>query len=150
MQSLLWQVMETAQEVANAPLLMNPLSFDQMKDQCEALILDKQQKLAALLSFKLDQDPLLEDKHMNEDPLNEACHDFYFPSLILISQESYVHRNIMYGQMLGIWEFRLFYCKCWVFGMLGFFLLGKERDLTKASETGYVGFCHTHEFDCTF
>lgn len=73
--------METAQEVTNAPLLMNPLSFDQMKDQCEALMLEKQQKMAALLSFKLDQDPLIEDKHMNGDPLNEACYSFYFHSL---------------------------------------------------------------------
>ncbi|KAJ4748179.1 ARM repeat superfamily protein [Rhynchospora pubera] len=70
---LLESVKESAQEVANAPLLMNPLSFDQMKDQCEALLLEKQQKLAALLSFNLDQDPLLEEKHMNEDPLNEVC-----------------------------------------------------------------------------
>ncbi|XP_078181550.1 protein SEMI-ROLLED LEAF 2-like isoform X2 [Carex rostrata] len=69
---LLESVMETAQEVINAPLLMNPLSFDQMKDQCEALMLEKQQKMAALLSFKLDQDPLIEDKHMNGDPLNEV------------------------------------------------------------------------------
>ncbi|KAJ3708184.1 hypothetical protein LUZ61_011889 [Rhynchospora tenuis] len=70
---LLESVMESAQEVANAPLLMNPLSFDQMKNQCEALLLEKNQKLAALLSFKLDQVPLLEDKHMNEDPVNEVC-----------------------------------------------------------------------------
>ncbi|KAJ1703700.1 hypothetical protein LUZ63_003479 [Rhynchospora breviuscula] len=70
---LLESVKESAQEVANAPLLMNPISFDQMKDRCEALLLEKQQKLAALLSFNLDQDPLLEEKHMNEDPLNEVC-----------------------------------------------------------------------------
>jgi hypothetical protein len=69
---LLESVMKSAQEVENAPLLMNPLSFDQMKDQCEALMLEKQQKMAALLSFKLDQDPLIEDEHMNEDPLNEV------------------------------------------------------------------------------
>jgi hypothetical protein len=70
--------MKTTHQVVNAPLLTNPLSFDQMKDQCEALILEKQQKLAALLSFSLDQDPLLKDKHVIEDPLNEACHNFIF------------------------------------------------------------------------
>jgi hypothetical protein len=78
MQNILSQVTETTKQVVNAPLLMNPLSFDQMKDQCEALSLEKQQKLTALLSFKLDQDPLLKGKHVIKVPINEACHIFIF------------------------------------------------------------------------
>lgn len=44
--------METAQQVASTPVATTPVPYDQMKSQCEALIMGKQQKMSALLSFK--------------------------------------------------------------------------------------------------
>lgn len=46
------QVHETARQVANVPVSANPVPYDQMKSQCEALVMEKQQKMSVLLSFK--------------------------------------------------------------------------------------------------
>ncbi|KAK3166230.1 hypothetical protein QOZ80_1AG0043130 [Eleusine coracana subsp. coracana] len=49
---LMESVHETARQVANVPVSANPVPYDQMKSQCEALVLEKQQKMSVLLSFK--------------------------------------------------------------------------------------------------
>lgn len=49
---LMESVHETARQVANVPVSTNPVSYDQMKSQCESLVMEKQQKMSALLSFK--------------------------------------------------------------------------------------------------
>jgi hypothetical protein len=46
------QVHETARQVASVPVSANPVPYDQMKSQCEALVMEKQQKMSVLLSFK--------------------------------------------------------------------------------------------------
>ncbi|KAH7685032.1 putative transmembrane protein cmp44E protein [Dioscorea alata] len=52
---LMESVLETAREVANLPVLTTAVPYDQMKSQCEALVLGKQQKMSVLLSFKQQQ-----------------------------------------------------------------------------------------------
>ncbi|OQU88038.1 uncharacterized protein LOC8056112 isoform X2 [Sorghum bicolor] len=49
---LMESVHETARQVANVPVSANPVPYDQMKSQCEALVMEKQQKMSVLLSFK--------------------------------------------------------------------------------------------------
>ncbi|KAG2602592.1 hypothetical protein PVAP13_5KG697800 [Panicum virgatum] len=49
---LIESVHETARQVANVPVSANPVPYDQMKSQCEALVMEKQQKMSVLLSFK--------------------------------------------------------------------------------------------------
>jgi len=49
---LMESVHETARQVANVPVSTNPVSYDQMKSQCESLVMEKQQKMSVLLSFK--------------------------------------------------------------------------------------------------
>jgi hypothetical protein len=49
---LMESVHETARQVANIPVSANPVPYDQMKSQCEALVMEKQQKMSVLLSFK--------------------------------------------------------------------------------------------------
>lgn len=49
------QVLETARQVASFPVSSTPISYDQMKDQCEALVTGKQQKMSVLHSFKQQQ-----------------------------------------------------------------------------------------------
>ncbi|CAO2172399.1 unnamed protein product [Urochloa humidicola] len=49
---LIESVHETARQVANVPISANPVPYDQMKSQCEALVMEKQQKMSVLLSFK--------------------------------------------------------------------------------------------------
>lgn len=53
---LLDSVLETAREVATFPFSTAPTSYDQVKNQCEALVTGKQQKMLALRSFKLQQE----------------------------------------------------------------------------------------------
>lgn len=49
---LIESVHETARQVANVPVPANPVPYDQMKSQCEALVMEKQQKMSVLLSLK--------------------------------------------------------------------------------------------------
>ncbi|XP_076942808.1 protein SEMI-ROLLED LEAF 2-like [Bidens hawaiensis] len=53
---LLESVLETARQVASLPVSSTPVSYDQVKDQCEALVTGKQQKMSVLQSFKKQQD----------------------------------------------------------------------------------------------
>ena len=50
------QVLETARQVASLPVSSTPIPYDQVKDQCEALVMGKQQKMSVLQSFKLQQE----------------------------------------------------------------------------------------------
>lgn len=49
---LLESVLETAQQVASFPASTTVISYDQVKDQCEALVTGKHQKMSVLQSFK--------------------------------------------------------------------------------------------------
>ncbi|CAL5347990.1 unnamed protein product [Camellia sinensis] len=53
---LLESVLETARQVASLPVSSTPIPFDQVKNQCESLVMGKQQKMSVLQSFKLQQD----------------------------------------------------------------------------------------------
>ncbi|PON88688.1 Armadillo-type fold containing protein [Trema orientale] len=53
---LLESVLETARQVASFPVSSTPIPYDQMKDQCEALVTGKQQKMSVLHSFKQQQE----------------------------------------------------------------------------------------------
>lgn len=55
---LIESVIETAQQVSTTPVSAAPVPYDQMKSQCEALVLGKQQKMSVLLSFKQQQEDL--------------------------------------------------------------------------------------------
>ncbi|XP_010232688.1 uncharacterized protein LOC100842021 isoform X2 [Brachypodium distachyon] len=66
---LMESVHETARQVANVPVSTNPVSYDQMKSQCESLVMEKQQKMSALLSFKHSRT----DSRSSTGETNEAC-----------------------------------------------------------------------------
>ncbi|KAI8002825.1 hypothetical protein LOK49_LG08G02081 [Camellia lanceoleosa] len=53
---LLESVLETARQVASLPVSSTPIPYDQVKNQCESLVMGKQQKMSVLQSFKLQQD----------------------------------------------------------------------------------------------
>lgn len=53
---LLESVLETARQVASLPVSSTPVTYDQVKDQCEALVTGKQQKMSVLQSFKKQQE----------------------------------------------------------------------------------------------
>ncbi|KAI4378783.1 hypothetical protein MLD38_016214 [Melastoma candidum] len=46
------QVLETASQVANMPVSSTPVPYDQMKNQCEALVTGKLLKMSVLHSIK--------------------------------------------------------------------------------------------------
>ncbi|XP_009393518.2 protein SEMI-ROLLED LEAF 2 [Musa acuminata AAA Group] len=52
---LIESVIETARQVASLPTSTIPVPYDQMKSQCEALVIGKQQKMSVLQSFKHQQ-----------------------------------------------------------------------------------------------
>ncbi|XP_075100155.1 protein SEMI-ROLLED LEAF 2 isoform X2 [Nicotiana tabacum] len=53
---LLESVLESARQVVNFPLSSTPIPYDQVKNQCEALVTGKQHKMSALQSFKMQQE----------------------------------------------------------------------------------------------
>ncbi|KAK8986133.1 hypothetical protein V6N11_082415 [Hibiscus sabdariffa] len=53
---LLDSVLETARQVASFSVSATPIPYDQMRSQCEALVIGKQQKMSVLHSFKHPQD----------------------------------------------------------------------------------------------
>lgn len=61
------QVLETARQVASLPVNSTPIPYDQVTNQCEALVTGKQQKMSVLHSFTLRQEgKALVDSHENE------------------------------------------------------------------------------------
>lgn len=69
---LIESVMETAQQVATTPVSTNPVPYDQMKSQCEALVMGKQQKMSVLLSFKNQGEGAGTEVAIREDNENSA------------------------------------------------------------------------------
>jgi len=67
------QVHETARQVANVPVSANPVPYDQMKSQCEALVMEKQQKMSVLLSFKHSRTDSHGSARLDGLETNEAC-----------------------------------------------------------------------------
>lgn len=53
---LLESVLETARQVASYPTSSTPIPYDQVKNQCEALVTGKQHKMSTLQSFKMQQE----------------------------------------------------------------------------------------------
>ncbi|XP_055836227.1 protein SEMI-ROLLED LEAF 2 isoform X2 [Solanum dulcamara] len=53
---LLESVLETARQVASYPTSSTPIPYDQVKNQCEALVTGKQHKMSALQSFKMQKE----------------------------------------------------------------------------------------------
>ncbi|KAJ6834357.1 uncharacterized protein M6B38_335440 [Iris pallida] len=53
---LIESVLETSRQVATIPVSTTPVPYDQMKSQCEALVIGKQQKMSVLLSIKHQQE----------------------------------------------------------------------------------------------
>jgi len=70
---LIESVHETARQVANVPVSANPVPYDQMKSQCEALVMEKQQKMSVLLSFKHSRADSHGSTRVDGLEMNEAC-----------------------------------------------------------------------------
>ncbi|KAJ3678140.1 hypothetical protein LUZ60_001943 [Juncus effusus] len=86
---LIESVMATAQQVTNSSSSANLVSFDQMKNNCEALLMEKQQKMSALLSFKFEQDScdlVLEERPTMNGNKESHNHDSE-------SQENYINKE---------------------------------------------------------
>ncbi|XVE81083.1 hypothetical protein DITRI_Ditri15bG0034800 [Diplodiscus trichospermus] len=107
---LLDSVLETARQVASFSVCPTPIPYDQMKSQCEALVMGKQQKMSVLHSFKHQQ----EAKETLEESGKEVL---YLPSVKmefsedqrLISKEQHNLRGqlTLCSQEYGQQSFRL-------------------------------------------
>ncbi|KAK7262578.1 hypothetical protein RJT34_30152 [Clitoria ternatea] len=90
---LLESVLETARQVASFPASSAPVTYDQMKNQCEALVTGKQQKMSILQSFKHQQETraivLSSENEMQVYPLPIKTLDYSEGDLKLVSQEPY-------------------------------------------------------------
>ncbi|XP_068666859.1 protein SEMI-ROLLED LEAF 2-like isoform X2 [Aristolochia californica] len=65
---LIDSVLETARQVASFPVATTPVPYDQMKSQCEALVIGKQQKMSALLSLKHQHEPMTDENGLTSSP----------------------------------------------------------------------------------
>ncbi|XP_027356358.1 uncharacterized protein LOC113865798 isoform X2 [Abrus precatorius] len=90
---LLESVLETARQVASFPISSTPVPYDQMKNQCEALVTGKQQKMSVLQSFKYQQDTraivLSSENEMKVSPLPIKTLEYSEDDLKLVSQEQF-------------------------------------------------------------
>ncbi|OIW03746.1 hypothetical protein TanjilG_30022 [Lupinus angustifolius] len=90
---LLESVLETAREVASLSISSNPLPYDQMKDQCEALVTGKQQKMSVLQSFKHRQETkavvLSSKSEVKDSPLSSTALEYSKGDLKLVTQEQF-------------------------------------------------------------
>ncbi|KAJ8560366.1 hypothetical protein K7X08_004424 [Anisodus acutangulus] len=69
---LLESVLETARQVASFPASSTPIPYDQVKNQCEALVTGKQHKLSALQSFKTQQETKALLSYIENDRTNPS------------------------------------------------------------------------------
>ncbi|KAG4988493.1 hypothetical protein JHK84_031054 [Glycine max] len=84
-------VLETARQVASFPISSTPVPYDQMKNQCEALVTGKQQKMSILHSFKHQQETralvLSSENETKVSPLPIKTLDYSEGDLKLVSQQ---------------------------------------------------------------
>ncbi|PKA54757.1 hypothetical protein AXF42_Ash000592 [Apostasia shenzhenica] len=59
---LIESVLETARQATALPVPTTPVPYDEMKSQCEALVVGKQQKMSILLSFKSQREEGLQSE----------------------------------------------------------------------------------------
>ncbi|MED6160367.1 hypothetical protein PIB30_050822 [Stylosanthes scabra] len=93
---LLESVLETARQVASVPISSAPVPYDQMKNQCEALVTGKQQKMSVLQSFKHQQESralvLSSDYEIKVTPLSTKTLEYSEVDLKLVSLEQFQPR----------------------------------------------------------
>lgn len=88
---LLDSVLETARHVANLPVSSTPIPYDQIKNECEALVTGKQQKMSVLQSFKIQQDSqamvLFEEKEKINSTLSNVKFEISEPDLSIVKMD---------------------------------------------------------------
>ncbi|KAK7272014.1 hypothetical protein RJT34_28344 [Clitoria ternatea] len=90
---LLESVLETARQVASSTTSSTPIPYDQMKNQCEALVTGKQQKMSVIQSFKHQQETkamiLSSDNEIKFSPLTVEALEYSDDDLKLGTQEQF-------------------------------------------------------------
>ncbi|KAF7805355.1 protein EFR3-like protein A-like isoform X1 [Senna tora] len=94
---LLESVSETAKEVANFPITSTTLPYDQVKNQCEALVTGKRQKMSVLHSFKHQKETEATvssgENQVLFPPLPTKTPEFAEGDLKLVTQEQFEGQN---------------------------------------------------------
>ncbi|RDX99298.1 Protein EFR3-like protein, partial [Mucuna pruriens] len=90
---LLDSVLETARQVASFSTSSTPLPYDQMKNQCEALVTEKQQKMSVIHSFKHQQESkaiiLSSENEVKVSPLPAMALEYSKGDLQLVTQQQF-------------------------------------------------------------
>ncbi|XP_027344187.1 uncharacterized protein LOC113856537 isoform X2 [Abrus precatorius] len=90
---LLESVLETARQVASFSTSSTPLPYDQMTDQCEALVTGKQEKMSIIHSFKHQQETqaiiLSSDSEVKDFPLPPKGIEYSNGDLKLVTHEQF-------------------------------------------------------------
>ncbi|CAK9157876.1 unnamed protein product [Ilex paraguariensis] len=104
---LLESVMETARQVASFPVSSTPIPYDQVRNQCEALVTGKQQKMSVLQSFKQQQEAkaiLLSSENGKKSPILQnmtmelSNGDLKLPNMDPIPGRNQLHCSYKFGQ----------------------------------------------------
>ncbi|XP_020223321.1 protein EFR3 homolog A isoform X1 [Cajanus cajan] len=94
---LLDSVLETARQVASVSTSSTPLPYDQMKNQCEALVTGKQQKMSVIQSFKHQQEEckaiiLSSENEVDGFPVSVKALEYSKGDLKLVTQQQFQAR----------------------------------------------------------
>lgn len=80
--------------MASFPISSTPVPYDQMKNQCEALVTGKQQKMSILHSFKHQQETralvLSSENETKVSPLPIKVSNFLSREFISLAKEKYI------------------------------------------------------------
>ncbi|XP_057456269.1 protein SEMI-ROLLED LEAF 2 isoform X2 [Lotus japonicus] len=101
---LLESVLETARQVASFPISSTPVPYNQMKNQCEALVMGKQQKMSVIHSFKHQQQQqqetraivLSSENEIEVSPLPIKTLEYSEGDMKLVCQEQFQARPCSY------------------------------------------------------
>ncbi|KAJ7980704.1 Arm repeat superfamily protein [Quillaja saponaria] len=99
---LLESVLETARQVASFPVSSAPVPYDEMKNQCEALVKGKQNKMSVLHSFKHQQGTkasvLSSENEKRLLPLPATRMEFSEEDMKLVTKDHILSCSHEYGQ----------------------------------------------------
>lgn len=72
-----------ARQVTSFPVSTAPIPYEQMKNQCEALVMGKLQKMSVFLSYKQQQEPMYIEFPKDDEKISAISHEVRTPNLLL-------------------------------------------------------------------
>eukprot|EP00268_Persea_americana_P032780 TRINITY_DN3232_c1_g1_i2.p1 TRINITY_DN3232_c1_g1~~TRINITY_DN3232_c1_g1_i2.p1 ORF type:complete len:966 (+),score=170.50 TRINITY_DN3232_c1_g1_i2:207-3104(+) len=107
---LIESVFEMARQVTSFPVSTAPIPYEQMKNQCEALVMGKLQKMSVFLSYKQQQESMYIEFPKDDEKISAISHEvieFPEPDSKSSTLEQFQFRDSLLYSSKGEQSFRL-------------------------------------------